>query len=67
MAKGGAQPIERIGTATEIAHAAYCFCNIPYMTGQLIAVDGGFTLNSGFVHRDLFLQEGLRKKNKEKN
>ena len=67
MAKGGAQPIERIGTAKEIAHAAYCFCNIPYMTGQLIAVDGGFTLNSGFVHRDLFLQEGLRKKNEEKN
>jgi len=65
MAEGGAQPIERIGTPEEIARAAYYFCHIPYMTGQLIAVDGGFTLNSGFVHRDLFFKEGLRKRNKE--
>ena len=66
MAEGGAQPIQRIGTPDEVARAAYYFCNIPYMTGQLIAVDGGFTLNSGFIHRDLFLQEGLRKKDQNK-
>jgi len=67
MAEGGAQPIERIGTSQEIACAAYYFCKIPYMTGQLIAVDGGFTLNSGFANRDVFLQEGLRKRNKTNN
>ena len=62
MAQGGAQPIPRIGTATEIAAAAYAFAHIPFMTGQLVAVDGGFTLASGFQNRDLFLQEGFRRK-----
>lgn len=60
MAEGGAQPIRRIGTPEDIAHAAYAFCHIPYMTGQLVAVDGGFTLASTFANRELFLQEGLR-------
>ena len=62
MAEGGSQPIKRIGTPEEIAEAAYAFANIPYMTGQLVAVDGGFTLASGFQNRDLFLQEGLKRR-----
>jgi len=62
MAQGGAQPLQRIGTADEIAAAAFAFATIPYMTGQLVAVDGGFTLASGFQNRDLFLQEGLKRK-----
>ena len=62
MAIGGAQPIQRIGTADEIAAAAYAFATIPFMTGQLVAVDGGFTLASGFQNRDLFLQEGLKRR-----
>ncbi len=64
MAVGGAQPIKRIGTPDEIAEAAYAFTSIPFMTGQLVAVDGGFTLASGFQNRDLFLQEGLKRKNR---
>ncbi|MEW6751454.1 MAG: SDR family oxidoreductase [Candidatus Latescibacterota bacterium] len=62
MALGGSQPIRRIGTPQEIAAAAYAFTQVPYMTGQLIAVDGGFTLSSGFSNRELFLQEGLRRR-----
>ena len=62
MAEGGAQPIRRIGQPDDIAFAAYAFTQIPYMTGQLIAVDGGFTLPSNFSNRDLFLQEGLRRR-----
>jgi NAD(P)-dependent dehydrogenase (short-subunit alcohol dehydrogenase family) len=62
MAVGGSQPIQRIGTPDEIAEAAYAFTRIPFMTGQLVAVDGGFTLASGFQNRDLFLQEGLKRR-----
>jgi len=62
MAGGGSQPIPRIGQPEDIAYAAYAFTHIPYMTGQLIAVDGGFTLVSGFPNRELFLQEGLRRR-----
>jgi NAD(P)-dependent dehydrogenase (short-subunit alcohol dehydrogenase family) len=62
MALGGSQPIRRIGKAEEIAAAAYAFTHLPYMTGQLIAVDGGFTLSSGFPNRELYLQEGLRRR-----
>jgi NAD(P)-dependent dehydrogenase (short-subunit alcohol dehydrogenase family) len=60
MAEGGAQPLHRIAEPDEIAYAAYAFTHIPFMTGQLIAVDGGFTLSSGFPNKELFLQEGLR-------
>ncbi len=60
MAEGGAQPIRRIGSPTDIAYAAYAFTQIEFMTGQLVAVDGGFTLANTFANRDLFLQEGLR-------
>lgn len=60
MAEGGAQPIKRIGTPRDIAAAAYAFTHIPFMTGQLIAVDGGFTLANAFPNRELFLREGLR-------
>ena len=62
MAEGGSQAIPRIGTAEEVANAALAFARIPFMTGQLIAVDGGFTLNNGFANRDLFLNEGLRRR-----
>lgn len=60
MAEGGSQPLHRIAKPDEIAYAAYAFTHIPFMTGQLIAVDGGFTLSSGFPNKELFLQEGLR-------
>ena len=60
MAEGGSQPIRRIGTPEDIAQAAYAFSHIPYMTGQFIAVDGGFTLAGSFSNREVFLQEGLR-------
>lgn len=66
MALGGSQPIPRIGKPEDIAFAAYAFTHIPYMTGQLIAVDGGFTLASGFPNRELFLQEGLRRRQAKK-
>lgn len=62
MAQGGLQPIRRIGRPEDIARAAFYFTQLPYMTGQLIAVDGGFTLVSGFPNRDLFLQEALRRR-----
>ena len=62
MAAGGSQPIRRIGRPEDIAFAAYAFTQIPYMTGQLIAVDGGFTLPGNFPNREVFLQEGLRKR-----
>jgi NAD(P)-dependent dehydrogenase (short-subunit alcohol dehydrogenase family) len=67
MAQGGSQPIPRIGRPQEIAGAAYAFAHIPYMTGQLIAVDGGFTLASGFPNRELYLQEGLRRRQATKH
>ena len=61
MAVGGAQAIPRIGDPDDIACAAFAFTQIPYMTGQLIAVDGGFTLVNGFPNREVFLREGLRR------
>ena len=61
MAQGGAQPIPRIGNPEDIAEAAFAFARIPFMTGQLIAVDGGLTLSGPFENRELFLQEGLRR------
>ena len=60
MAEGGSQPIRRIGKPEDIAQAAYAFSHIPYMTGQFVAVDGGFTLAGSFTNREVFLQEGLR-------
>lgn len=65
MAEGGAQPIRRIGSAEDIAYAAYTFAQIGFMTGQLVAVDGGLTLASAFANRDLFLQEGLRQRREQ--
>lgn len=62
MALGGSQAIPRIAAPEEIAEAAYAFTHIPFMTGQLVAVDGGFTLANGFPNREVFLQEGLRRK-----
>jgi NAD(P)-dependent dehydrogenase (short-subunit alcohol dehydrogenase family) len=61
MALGGSQAIPRVGQPEDIAAAAYAFTRLPYMTGQLVAVDGGFTLVNGFPNRDLFLEEGLRR------
>ena len=62
MAEGGAQALPWIAEPDDIAVAAYAFARIPYMTGQLVAVDGGFTLANGFPNRDLFLNEGLRRR-----
>ena len=42
--------------------AAFAFTHLPYMTGQLVAVDGGLTLANAFPNRELFLQEGLRRR-----
>jgi NAD(P)-dependent dehydrogenase (short-subunit alcohol dehydrogenase family) len=62
MAEGGSQALPRIGDPEDIAVAAWAFTHIPYMTGQFVAVDGGFTLAGGFPNRELFLQEGIRKR-----
>jgi NAD(P)-dependent dehydrogenase (short-subunit alcohol dehydrogenase family) len=62
MAEGGSQVLPRIAEPEEIAEAAWAFTHIPYMTGQLVAVDGGFTLAGGFPNRELFLQEGLKRR-----
>ena len=62
MADGGSQPIRRLGRPEDVAEAAYAFTQLSFMTGQLIAVDGGFTLASGFQNRELFLREGLRRR-----
>ena len=59
MAAGGSQALPWIAEPDDIAVAAYAFAQIPYMTGQLVAVDGGFTLASAFPNRELFLREGL--------
>ncbi|NKB66859.1 MAG: SDR family oxidoreductase [Candidatus Latescibacteria bacterium] len=61
MAQGGSQAIPRVGLPRDIAPAAFAFTQIPFMTGQLIAVDGGFTLAGGFPNREVFLNEGLRR------
>jgi NAD(P)-dependent dehydrogenase (short-subunit alcohol dehydrogenase family) len=62
MAEGGSQVLPRIGEPDDIAVAAWSFTQIPYMTGQFIAVDGGFTLHGSFPNRELFLQEGMRRR-----
>jgi NAD(P)-dependent dehydrogenase (short-subunit alcohol dehydrogenase family) len=67
MAEGGAQALPRIGQPGDIAAAALAFTRIPYMTGQLIAVDGGFTLVNGFPNRELFLREGMRRRQEQRD
>ncbi len=62
MAEGGSQALPWIAEPDDIAVAAHAFTQIPYMTGQLVAVDGGFTLANGFPNRELFLNEGLRRR-----
>ena len=65
MAEGGSQALPWIAEPGDIAVAAYAFTQIPYMTGQLVAVDGGFTLAGGFPNRELFLNEGLRRRQRD--
>ena len=65
MAEGGSQALPRIGAPEDIAKGAFAFTQIPYMTGQLIAVDGGLTLVNGFPNRELFLQEGMRRRHEK--
>ena len=65
MAEGGSQALPRIGQPEDIAKAAFAFTQIPYMTGQLIAVDGGLTLVNGFPNRELFLREGMRRRHEK--
>lgn len=62
MAEGGSQPIRRIANPDEVAEAAFFFSQIPFMTGQSVAVDGGLTLAGAFPNRELFLQEGMRRR-----
>ena len=59
-------PTGRMATPEEIANAVlFLATKAPKnMTGQFIAVDGGFTLPGNFPNRELFLQEGLRKRQK---
>ena len=39
-------PLQRIGETTDIAQTvAFLICNAPYITGQIITVDGGRSLN----------------------
>ncbi len=38
-------PLNRIGSAKDIANAVLFFANSPYITGQILAVDGGRSLN----------------------
>ena len=38
-------PLARQGTPKDIAQAVYFLANAPYITGQILAVDGGRTLN----------------------
>jgi len=66
MAEGGAQALPRIAEPQDIADAAYAFARLSYMTGQLVAVDGGFTLVNGFPNRELFLNEGLKRRQAKK-
>ena len=37
-------PVGRIGKPDDVAQAVIYFCNAPFVTGQVLSVDGGFTL-----------------------
>lgn len=37
-------PLQRLGSADEVANVAYFFANSPYITGQTLTVDGGLSL-----------------------
>lgn len=39
---GGLLPIKRWGQPQDVAKAVWALCNMPYVTGQAIDVDGGF-------------------------
>ena len=39
---GGLLPIKRWGQPQDVAEAVWALCNMPYVTGQAIDVDGGF-------------------------
>ena len=44
LIEGGLLPIKRWGPPEDIAKAAYALCDgsLPYMTGQVLNIDGGF-------------------------
>lgn len=42
LIEGGLLPIKRWGTPQDVAQAVWAVCNLPYVTGQAIDVDGGF-------------------------
>ena len=44
LIEGGLLPIKRWGTPEDIAKAVWTLCNgsLPYMTGQMLNIDGGF-------------------------
>ena len=37
-------PLERIGTPEDVAEAVVYFCRASFVTGQVLCVDGGFSL-----------------------
>lgn len=42
LIEGGLLPIKRWGQPCDIADAVWALCNMPYVTGQSVDVDGGF-------------------------
>ena len=42
LIEGGLLPIKRWGRPDDVAKAVWALCNLPYVTGQAIDVDGGF-------------------------
>lgn len=39
--------LQRLGTPQDIAQAILYMCNAPYVTGQILAIDGGRSVNGG--------------------
>lgn len=37
-------PLNRLGSADEVANVTYFLANSPYITGQTLTVDGGLSL-----------------------
>jgi NAD(P)-dependent dehydrogenase (short-subunit alcohol dehydrogenase family) len=44
----------RVGTAAEVAHAAVALCTLDWVTGQIVAADGGVSLHSPIDPQESF-------------